>query len=480
MQLARKFLLTALCLIPGACSSAIDNESTAASSEAATTCKNPTSGMAITANTTLCAGTFAMNTPPGSAAITIGADNVTVTCNQTILQGPGASGATASPNVGFNVVGRKTVTLKGCTAKGFQYGAVVKNSSSVTLDTMHLDDNFTDPAAGWVQDGEQGGGIRVENTTSSTVKNSTFTRNWNGIELRSSSSITVTGNTGNQTNNVGALIVASNNNTVTNNDFSYAIRGTYDFGSITFDSAGILLDAGSSGNLIQGNNARNGGDGIFLRTIIGPCATNNRIIGNDASMSPNNGIESWCDNNVFSNNTANNCNYGIWLGASDYLTVTGNTAAYNNTDGISIQGGSDRHGLIQDNILQNNVNAGLFLAGAHNAQRDPLQLEPTAGSAQHLHCQRKLRHLHRMDTRLGHGEQQPHAVQSSGGTRKHGLHRHDWQFQQCHRAHAANRSLGKPARNRGDEHAHHLRCVRLETVSLGRNTGVSLAHSSSG
>jgi parallel beta-helix repeat protein len=359
----RRIPLTVLFLIPAACSSAQDAENTATTSESAVSCKNPTAGMTITANTTLCAGTFNMNTPAGAAAITIGADKVTVTCNQTVLQGPGPSGATAVANVGFNIVGRKTVTLKGCTAKGFQYGAVVKNSSAVTLDTVHLDGNFTDPSAQWVYDAEQGGGVRVENTTSSTIKNSTMTQNWNGIELRGSSTITVTGNKANHVNNVGLVILASNNNTVTSNDFSYAVRGDMSFGAWTFDSAGILLDGGATGNLIQSNNATYGGDGIFLKTHDGPCADGNRIIGNDTSYSPNNCIESWCDHNVFSNNTANYCNYGIWLGASDYLTVTGNTAKNNNTDGMSIQGGSDRHGLIQDNVLQNNGNDGMYLSG---------------------------------------------------------------------------------------------------------------------
>jgi parallel beta-helix repeat protein len=320
----------------------------------------------------LCGGTYSMSTTAGHAAITVGADNVTVTCAATVLKGPGPVGPSVAPNVGFSVVGRSTVTLRGCTANGFQYGALVKSSSAVMLDTMHLDDNFTDPNAGWVQDSEQGGGVRLEGVTGGTVKSSSFARNWNGVELRSTTGVTVTGNKADHSTNWGALLVASKNNTVSSNDFSWAVRGGLSYpgnwwGVDTRDSAGIVLDAGSSGNTIQNNDAEYGGDGIFLRAVIGSCAGKNKIIGNKTSFSPHNAIESWCDGNTFSGNTASSSTYGLWLGASDSSTVVGNVADGSKVDGISIQNGSDRHGVIRDNTLTNSGRAGLFL-GARNYQ----------------------------------------------------------------------------------------------------------------
>lgn len=370
MSLASRTLFASLLIVPLGCG--IDGEAPAPveTQAAATSCTKPTAGMTITKNVTLCAGTFTMNTAAGAAAINVGASNITVTCSGTIIQGPGPVGPDVSPNVGFSIVGRSGVKLLGCAAKKFQYGAVVKNSSSITLDSTHFDDNYNDPTIDWVQDGVQGGGVRLENVTASVVKNSTFERNWNGIELRGGSGNTVNNDVADHCSNWGALVVASNNNTITNSDFSWAIRGgglAYPnswYGGDTKDSAGIVIDGGSTGNLIQGNNTRYGGDGIFIRTILGPCATGNRVIGNDASFSPNNGIESWCDSNIFSGNTANSCNYGLWLGGSDSATVTGNTADSNVIDGISTQSGEDRHSIIQDNVLTNNGRAGLFLAGA--------------------------------------------------------------------------------------------------------------------
>jgi len=377
MRNLKQCLWATAALISCACSAGIESDNLASNQAAVTACVNPSAGMVIRANTTLCAGTFTMNIPAGSAAITVGADNVAVTCSGTTIQSAAPVGPGVSPNVGFSINGHTGVTLLGCAAHNFQYGAVVQNSSSITLDSVHFDDNYTDPNADWVQDSVQGGGVRLENVTSSIVRNSSFERNWNGIELRNSSGITVNNNVADHCTNWGALLAGSNNNTVTNCDFSWAYRGglsypTNWYGWDTKDSASIVLDGGSSGNLIQNNNAKYGGDGIFVRAVIdGLCANNNRIIGNDTSYSPHNGIESWCDNNVFNNNTSTNCDYGIWLGASDNLTVIGNTANNNMTDGISIQCGSDRHALIQDNKIKNNARAGLFLVGEDYQNSNP-------------------------------------------------------------------------------------------------------------
>jgi parallel beta-helix repeat protein len=373
MPLSQRTLLALLCILPAACGDERDPVDTRVS---ALTCTTPTNGMVITTSTTLCAGSFPMATAAGGAAITVAANNVQVTCNGTRLVGPGPVGPSVSPNVGFRIVGRSGVTLLGCAANAFQYGAFVQNSSAITLDSTHFDDNYTDPNADWVQDSVQGGGVRLEGVTASTVKNSSFERNWNGIELRGSSGVTVNNDVADHCTNWGALLASSNNNTISNSDFSWTYRGGLSYpnnwyGVDTKDSASIVVDAGSTGNLIQNNNAQYGGDGIFIRAVIGACATGNQVIGNNTSYSPHNGIESWCDGGVFKNNTASFCDYGLWLGASDSVTVTGNTANGNRTDGISTQNGSDRHSVLQDNVLNNNGRAGLFLAGGNYQNSNP-------------------------------------------------------------------------------------------------------------
>ncbi len=405
MSMLKRMLFAALWVLPSACGVEGDGHAPVEQRIGAVTgCTNPTNGMVITANTTLCGGNFAMATAAGAAAVTVAANNVQVTCNGTRLVGPGPVGPNASPNVAFSIVGQSGVTLLGCSANAFQYGAVVKNSSAITFQSTHFDDNFTDSTQGFVYDAVQGGGIRLENVTASAIKDSSVERNWNGIELRGGSGNLVNNATGDHCTNTGVLILASNNNTVSNSDFSWALRNGPDaplsypnawYGFRTEDSAGITLDDGATGNLIQNNNVQYGGDGIFIRAVIGAtCAPGNQIVGNNSSFSPNNGIESWCDNGTFKNNTSSSCNYGIWLGGSDSASVVGNTASNNKIDGISTQVAEDRHSVYQDNKLTGNARAGLFLVGANDqggdrpAGQPHLELEQPRRPAQHLLGQR--------------------------------------------------------------------------------------------
>ena len=373
MSTLTRSLLAILCLLPAACGAGAADPGATTERAAAGGCVNPTAGMVITTTTTLCAGNFAMSTPAGAAAVTIAANNVQVTCNGTRLVGPGPSGPGTSPNVGFKIVGQSGVTLLGCAANAFQYGALVQQSSSITFQSTHFDDNYTDASQDWVQDSIQGGGIRFDNVTGSSVKDSSAERNWNGIELRGGSGNLVNNMTADHCTNWGALVAGSNNNTISNSNFSWGIRGgavtlNYPnlwYGQDTKDSAGMVIDAAATGNIIQNNNVTYGGDGIFIRSVIGACATGTQVIGNSVSFSPHNGIESWCDGGTFKNNTASSCDYGIWLGGSDSSTVVGNTANSNHTDGISVQVAEDRHSVYQDNTLSGNARAGLFLGGAN-------------------------------------------------------------------------------------------------------------------
>src|SRR5262249_31096097 len=127
------------------------------------TCKTPTAGMTVKSNTTLCSGTYALNVAAGAAAVNVTASNVTLACKGTVIQGSGPMGPTGNPNVGFRANGVSNVTIKGCTAKTFTYGASANSSSNLTLDSDHFDDNFTDATQGWVNDSVQGGGVRLEN-----------------------------------------------------------------------------------------------------------------------------------------------------------------------------------------------------------------------------------------------------------------------------------------------------------------------------
>ena len=348
----------------------VDTETdTSVEEDTETVCADVNAGMTIRQDTTLCGETYELSVAPGDAAVSIGADGVTVRCKGTVLKSAAGMGKTKNPTVGFRIDGHSDVTLEGCAAHGFRYGLAAKDASNITVTGANFDENFHDPSLGWVQDSVQGGGIRLENVDGGKVAKSSFRKNWNGIELRGTKDVEVVDNTADHTSNTGATLVRSHKNRLENNDFSWAIRGkNLSFPSNwykvdTKDSAGIILDAGSSENEVIGNDTTYGGDGIFIRAVIGACATDNLVEKNDTSFSPHNAIECWCDGNEFVGNKANESQYGVWLGGTDRGVVKDNTVKDNNVDGISIQIGENRHTRIVGNEIAGNGRVGVLITG---------------------------------------------------------------------------------------------------------------------
>ena len=391
---APSLLLTALLLATPGCDDPV--ASTGGEDPRELACIAPTAGMVVTADTVLCPGTFPMSVPAGQAAISIVADGVTLTCLGTRISGVGPVGPVASPNVGIRVDGHDGVTVDGCAADSFRYGLVARDANKLVLRGLDLDDNFTDPTAGWVQDTVQGGGIRLERVVDGLVQGSTFARNWNGIELRDSEEVLVQDNEAAHCSNTAATLVGADHNTLVGNDFSWAIRGddlAYPdnwYGVDTRDSAGIIVDAGSTDNTVKDNDLSFGGDGIFVRAIIGVCARGNRFIANDTSYSPHNAIESWCDDNLFADNDASESHYGIWLGGSDNAVVRGNTVVGSKVDGISMQIGEGRHTLIDGNTITGSGRAGILLTGREYQAGDDLETHwaPELANSSHTLIQR--------------------------------------------------------------------------------------------
>ncbi len=376
----RHLLLSTLCLLLAGCDEPEPEVTDDEDAEARNLgCVAPTAGMVITQNTVLCSGTYAFPIAAGNAAITIAADDVTLTCLATRISNQGIPAPMSSPNVGIRITGRDGVTVDGCAADNFRYGLVATDATDLTLTDLDLDDNFTDPTAGWVFDDVQGGGLRLERVHDAIVHASSFARNWNGLELRSSDHVQVHGNVADHCTNTAALLLASDHNDIADNDLSWAIRGpglAYPanwYGVETFDSAGILLDAGSTANTVESNDITFGGDGIFARAVLGGCAHGNTFTGNDASYSPHNAIESWCDDNNFIANDASFSHYGRWLGGSDRAVVRGNTIAGNRVDGISMQIAEGRHTLIESNTITDSGRAGILITGRQYQAGDDLE-----------------------------------------------------------------------------------------------------------
>ncbi|MBI2892768.1 MAG: right-handed parallel beta-helix repeat-containing protein [Deltaproteobacteria bacterium] len=342
-------------------------------------CVPVVAGMEIDGDTVLCGGEVRLEDPGApEGAVRIVADDVEVRCLETSLVSASPNGVDDPVTYGFVIEGVRGVVLEGCAAQGFRYGAMLRDAAAVTIRDCDFSANFTDPSLGWVFDSVQGGGLRLERVRDSVIEDNALGANWNGIELRDSHRNTIVRNAAAGCSNTGGFLLGSNENAISDNDMSYGIRGDglefplSWYGIDTRDSASLLVDGGSSGNRIEGNDLRYGGDGLFLRSVYGACPEWNVAIGNDTSFSPHNAIENWCDHNDFIDNEASESNYGLWLGGGDSMLVSGNRAIGSRVDGISIQIGESRHDVIEGNTIEGSGRVGLLLTGREVQEWDPL------------------------------------------------------------------------------------------------------------
>ncbi|MHA2399151.1 MAG: NosD domain-containing protein [Promethearchaeota archaeon] len=217
------------------------------------------------------------------------------------------------------------------------------------------------------------GGIRLEQTNNGTLINNNCSNNvWNGIYLDTNCKNNIlTGNTVNN-NEFGIYVyLNSNNNTISGNTANYNNYGIYleDVHNNTI-SGNIANGNTQSGiysyycdyNNITGNTASNNNDGIFLEDN----CDNNNITYNTVN-SNNIGIEVYYgDSNSIVENIANsNEYYGISLEQSNNNTISGNTA-YNNTRiGIRVIETS-KYNIFSGNTIDHNQEGIFIYVGLNN------------------------------------------------------------------------------------------------------------------
>jgi nitrous oxidase accessory protein NosD len=358
-----------------------------------TTCTTATPGLTITKSTRLCGGVHA-------SSIAIAGDDITLTCEPgAMLDGAGSN------DVGIRVDGGHRIRVDGCAARGFRYGLVANGTQELTLSHVHFDDNFRDESQEWVQDGVQGGGIRLENVEDAVVESSTFARNWNGIELRLTKRVQVRSSDGSHASNWGAFVDHSEDAEISDSNFDWGIRWgrarpvaeipleqrdrTNWFGQDTKDSGGIVVDGGSEGTRILRNSVRYGGDGIFVRAITGRCPHGTYVEGNDVSFSPHFALETWCDGDTYVNNTSTDSDNGIWFGGGSNIVARGNRIERSRVFALSIMENQGRHITIEDNTFAQN-RAGIMVTGRNRWPGQPMDSAswPNMANSSHIVIQR--------------------------------------------------------------------------------------------
>ena len=193
-------------------------------------------------------------------------------------------------------------------------------------------------------------GIRLENTHNGTIMNNNCSYNYQGIYVKNSVGINITGNTaiGNQINGI-YLDTNCHNNKITGNTVTNSIH------------YGIQLVGDCDHNNITLNTVTMSGEyGIFVNSF-GGSADNNIILNNTAKENVKYGIYLRYDNynnQIINNTVRDNGDSGIGLQTCHNVNVSGNIARDNNR-GMYLQ--DCDNGNFTHNIVNNNVEIGIYV-----------------------------------------------------------------------------------------------------------------------
>ena len=308
----------------------------------------------------------------GSSGIVIEGDNIVIDFRNATLRGNKKNNR---PDLftGYAVVIRngKNITIRNLNAKGYKIALIAKNIESLTIENCDFSYNYRsrlnstqlkEDISDWMSYHQNekeewlryGAAIYLSQCNKALVKNCRVTGGQNGLMLTNCNNGLFYNNDFSFNSGIGIGMYRSGNNRVMYNKLNFNVRGyshgIYNRGQ---DSAGILVYEQSSNNTFYKNSATHSGDGFFLwagqttmDTGTGGC-NDNRILNNDFSYAPTNGIEVTFSRNYISGNRMYECDHGIWGGYSYNTTIKGNTFRYNRV-GIAIE-----HG--QENELINNL-----------------------------------------------------------------------------------------------------------------------------
>lgn len=324
-------------------------------------------GMKISKTTKIKKAVYKLNPIAGKTAplVLVQGDNIVIDFNNATLWGS-VNKSTPDQYSGLALLVRnsKNVTIKNLKARGYKIALQALNVQNLVLENCDLSYNYRQ-ALNSTQEKENisdwmsyhhnekdewlryGAAIYLDSCTAFTVRNCTVTGGQNALMMTQCNNGWVYNNDFSFNSGIGIGMYRSSGNTILYNKIIFNVRGyshgVYNRGQ---DSAGILVYEQSSDNLFYRNNVTHSGDGFFLwagQTTMdsgtGGC-NNNRIIRNDFSYAPTNGIEATFSSNSILDNRIYECDHGIWGGYS-YDTRIANNKFRDNRIAIAIEHGQD-------------------------------------------------------------------------------------------------------------------------------------------
>lgn len=293
--------------------------------------------------------------------IQIYSDNVIFDCQGYALNGIDLNGYGVVVHQIGNVLSQRparNIEIRNCKSQKHKYGIFIDAADNLYIHGNTLTDHFRDTDErnfGQFLGLTEGGGMRIGSTTNALIENNRTDGSATGIDVRNSSGITVRGNTANGNTAWGVHFYnvqfseISENTTADNLRYCTWGNGTVGPGC---DAGGIMLQSGSSRNVIKNNTITgSNGNGIFVKAHGTACGDSNVIQGNIISGSLYNAIElSFCQDNKIEGNRISNSLDGIWLGFAKKNALVGN----------QIQDLAN-HGIISWNSSQNNVSSNTII-----------------------------------------------------------------------------------------------------------------------
>jgi parallel beta-helix repeat protein len=332
-----------------------------------------TPGMSVTESVRIEPGTYDLPGPASldEALITVSGDGVTLDLSGVVLRGiPVESDPDRATGVAVRVDGGSDVTIRGASIRGYRFGIVARGTRNLRIVDSDLSYGWKprlfsqvgqESLVDWLSyhDNQSrqwmrfGSAIYLEGVRSGRVSGNRAVQGMNGLLMTETDSVRVQDNDFSYNSGLGIGMYRSSRNEIVRNRLEYDVRGysegLYQRGQ---DSAGLLLYAQSSHNIVAYNAATHSGDGFFLwagqhtmDTGQGG-ANDNLLFYNDFSYAPTNAVEVTFSRNRVIGNWLRGSRYGVWGGYSWETVIRGNCFG-GNQYGVAIE-----HG--QDNQIENN------------------------------------------------------------------------------------------------------------------------------
>jgi parallel beta-helix repeat protein len=340
-----------------------------------------TPGMVVTGSTRIEPGTYDVPGPESleDALIVVRGDGVTLDLSGVTLRGlPVEADPDLATGVAIRVDGGTDIAIRGGVIRGYRFGVLARDTRGLRVLDVDLSYGWKprlfsllahESLVDWLSyhNNEErewmrfGAALYLDGVKGGEVRGVRAVQGMNGLLMSYSDSIRVQDNDFSYNSGLGVGLYHASGNVIVRNLLDYDVRGYgegfYERGQ---DSAGLLVYAQSSGNVIAYNSATHSGDGFFLwagqRTMdTGEGGANdNLLFHNDFSYAPTNGIEVTFSRNRIVGNIVRGNRYGVWGGYSWETVIRGNCFA-DNRFGVAIE-----HG--QDNVILGNQFDGDSLA----------------------------------------------------------------------------------------------------------------------